>query len=107
MITSYSIGRVLRGYRENNDKFNAIVHDNSTPSSAKNGVYRLANWFQSADGISPINYFGTVYNYKNYPYIRMIRDDCWNWLMSDRGWNEMQSMREVINKFHFQAIEVD
>lgn len=43
MITSYSIGRVLRGYRENNDKFNVIVRNNSIPSNIKGRVYTLAN----------------------------------------------------------------
>ena len=109
MITSYSIGRVLCGYSGNYDKFNAIIRNISIPQDAKTRVYRLANWYINGGGggLSPINYFGTVYNYNYYPYIRMIRDDCWNWLMSDEGWNQMQSMRGIINEFQFQAIEVD
>ena len=27
--------------------------------------------------------------------------------MSDEGWNQMQSMRGIINEFQFQAIEFD
>ena len=108
MITSYSIGRVLCGYSGNYDKFNAIIRNNSIPSNIKGRAYTLANWYiNGGGGLSPINYFGTVYNYNNYPYIRMIRDDCWNWLMSDEGWNQMQSMRGIINEFQFQAIEFD
>lgn len=109
MITSYSIGRVLWGYSGNYDKFNVIIRNNSIPSNIKGRAYTLANWYINGigGGLSPINYFGTVYNYNNYPYIRMIRDDCWNWLMSDEGWNQMQSMRGIINEFQFQAIEFD
>ena len=61
MITSYSIGRVLRGYRENNDKFNVIIRNNSIPSNIKGRVYTLANWYINGGGggLSPNNYFGT------------------------------------------------
>lgn len=109
MITSYSIGRVLWGYSGNYDKFNVIIRNNSIPSNIKGRVYTLANWYINGGGggLSPINDFGAVYNYNNYPYIRMIKDERWNWLMSDEGWNQMQSMRGIINEFQFQAIEVD